>query len=161
MPVVISPREAIREFGARERAIRDRDIPWIPYGEGSWFKPLRFDVVRGGWIVMVKVDGPGRINRHQHTGQVLGYCLEGSWRYLEHDWIAEPNTFVYEPPGDIHTLVSDHPHGMVTLFQLEGTLRFMDDNDELVDEQDMFWYLDVYLRWCRDQGREPDSELFY
>jgi 2,4'-dihydroxyacetophenone dioxygenase len=154
-------QKTIHEFGAHERAIPLDDIPWLPYAEGSSWKPVRFDVVNASWVALVRVDGPGRINRHQHTGEVLGYCLEGSWRYLEHDWVAEPGTFVYEPPGDVHTLVSDHPKGMVTLFLLSGTMRYMDDNDELIDEQDVFWYLDQYANWCRENGRDPDRELMY
>ena len=29
----------------------------------------------------------------------FGYVIKGSWRYLEHDWVAEEGGFVYEPPG--------------------------------------------------------------
>ena len=36
---------------------------------------------------------------------VFGLVLRGSWRYLEHDWTAHEGDFVYEPPGEVHTLV--------------------------------------------------------
>ena len=36
---------------------------------------------------------------------VHGFVLKGRWRYLEHDWVASAGSFVYEPPGEIHTLV--------------------------------------------------------
>ena len=35
--------------------------------------------------------------------------IKGRWHYLEHDWVAEEGTFVYEPPGEIHTLMVDEP----------------------------------------------------
>jgi quercetin dioxygenase-like cupin family protein len=35
---------------------------------------------------------------------VVGYVIRGRWKYLEHDWVAEEGSFVYEPPGEIHTL---------------------------------------------------------
>jgi outer membrane protease len=31
--------------------------------------------------------------------------LKGKWKYLEHDWVAEAGSYVFEPPGEIHTLV--------------------------------------------------------
>jgi hypothetical protein len=35
---------------------------------------------------------------------VTGYVLRGRWHYLEHDWVAEPGAFLFEPPGETHTL---------------------------------------------------------
>jgi len=40
-----------------------------------------------------------------HPAPVHGLVLEGSWRYLEHDWVARKGMYVFEPPGEIHTLV--------------------------------------------------------
>ncbi len=34
-----------------------------------------------------------------------GFVLKGHWHYLEHDWVAEEGGYVYEPPGETHTLV--------------------------------------------------------
>ena len=80
---------AIEELGLSDRAIHSDELPWVPQGERAWFKPLRFDLTSGRWV-----------NRHRHTGgQVMGYCIEGSWRYLEHDWVARSGTLVYEPPA--------------------------------------------------------------
>jgi hypothetical protein len=80
---------AIEELGLSDRAIHSDELPWVPQGERAWFKPLRFDLTSGRWV-----------NRHRHTGgQVMGYCIEGSWRYLERDWVARSGTLVYEPPA--------------------------------------------------------------
>jgi len=38
--------------------------------------------------------------------------MEGSVRYLEYDWVAGPGAFIYETPGLVHTLVTDHPQGV-------------------------------------------------
>jgi anti-sigma factor ChrR (cupin superfamily) len=153
--------QTIQRYRVHEVEFNAGKLDWIPYAPGSSWKPLRFDVRNGRWVALVKVDGPGRINRHQHTGQVLGYCLEGDWRYLEHPWVARPGSFVYEPPGEVHTLVSDNPRGMLTLFMLEGTMKFFDDDEKLVDEQDVFWYLDAYAQYCRDHDTEVDESLIY
>ena len=139
-----------------DRAIQSDEIPWVPQGERVWFKPLRFDLTSGRWINVLKIEGEGRVNRHRHLGgQVLGFCLEGSWRYLEREWVARPGTLVWEPPGDIHTLVVDDPGGMTTLFVLEGTVQYIDDEDRLIYQDDVFSKLQRYHTYCREQNIEP------
>ena len=53
--------------------------------------------------------GPGLVNRHYHPQQVFAYTISGKWGYLEHDWVATAGDFVYEAPGEAHTLVA-HEH---------------------------------------------------
>jgi hypothetical protein len=139
-----------------DQAIDSDKIPWVPQGERVWFKPLRFDLVNGRWINLLKVAGGGKVNRHRHSGgQVLGYCIEGSWRYLERDWVARPGTLVYEPPGDIHTLVVDGVEGMQTLFILEGVIQYLDDDDNIIYQDDVFTKMERYLNFCKAQNIEP------
>ena len=151
--------DLIAQMGLPDQAIQSDELPWVPQGERAWFKPLRFDLTSGRWINLLKVEGSGRINRHRHTGgQVMGYCIEGSWRYLEREWVARPGTFVYEPPGDIHTLVVDEESGgMLTLFILEGTVQYIDDEDNLIYQDDVFSKLERYLKFCEEQGIEPQD----
>jgi hypothetical protein len=148
--------QTILEMALPDQAIDSTKIPWVPQGERVWFKPLRFDLVNGRWINLLKVEGGGKVNRHRHSGgQVLGYCIQGSWRYLERDWVARPGTLVYEPPGDIHTLVVDGAEGMQTLFILEGVIQYLDDDDNIVYQDDVFTKLERYLNFCRAQNIEP------
>ena len=146
---------AIEDMGLPDQAVDSVDLPWVPQGDRVWFKPLRFDLSSGRWINLIRGRGPGKINRHRHSGgQVLGYCIKGSWRYLERDWIARPGTLVYEPPGDIHTLVVDEDE-MMTLFIIEGVIQYIDDDDNLIYQDDVFSKLERYLKHCRDHGIEP------
>ena len=148
--------QTILEMALPDQAIDSDKIPWVPQGERVWFKPLRFDLVNGRWINLLKVAGGGKVNRHRHSGgQVLGYCIEGSWRYLERDWVARPGTLVYEPPGDIHTLVVDGVEGMQTLFILEGVIQYLDDDDNIIYQDDVFTKMERYLDFCRGQKIEP------
>jgi 2,4'-dihydroxyacetophenone dioxygenase len=88
----------------------------------------------------------------------MGFCLKGSWHYLERDWVARPGTLVYEPPGDIHTLVVDERvEEMQTLFILEGTVQYIDDKDDLIYQDDVFSKLERYLKFCDEQGIEPQD----
>src|SRR2546423_10888493 len=65
---------------------------------------------------------------HYHVGTVHGYTMRGHWRYLEHDWIAKPGTYIYEPAGEAHTLVitEDSPEPMIMLFVVGGGLIYLD-----------------------------------
>ncbi len=47
--------------------------------------------------------------------------------YLEHDWVAEEGSYIFEPPGETHTLVvPDDGKEMITMFQVNGTLVYID-----------------------------------
>lgn len=150
--------ETILEWGLPDRAIDAESLPWVPQGERVWFKPLRFDLAAGRWVNLLKITGGGKVNRHRHSGgQVLGFCLKGRWHYLERDWVARPGTFVYEPPGDIHTLVVDPGEEMQTLFLLEGVVQYLDDDDNVIYQDDVFTKLERYRKYCQEQGIEPQD----
>jgi 2,4'-dihydroxyacetophenone dioxygenase len=147
----------IMEFGLPDQAIDSEKIPWVPQTDRVWFKPLRFDLATGKWVNILKITGGGSVNRHRHSGgQVLGYVIQGTWRYLEREWVARPGTFIYEPPGDIHTLVVDEGE-MQTLFLLEGTVQYLDDEDNVIGQDDVFTKLDRYVSYCRETGCEMQN----
>jgi len=153
--------QTILSMSLPDQAIHSDEIPWVPQAERVWFKPLRFDLTSGRWVNLLKVTGGGIVSRHRHSGgQVLGYCLQGSWRYLERTWVARPGTLIYEPPGDIHTLVVDDAEGMITLFVLEGTVQYLDEDDNLLYQDDIFTKMERYLSYCREQGIEAKDLRF-
>jgi len=148
--------QTILEMGLPDQAIQSDELPWVPQGENVWFKPLRFDLTNGRWINLLKVTKQGKVNRHRHSGgQVLGFVISGSWHYLEREWVARPGTFVYEPPGDIHTLVVDGAEEMQTLFILEGVIQYLDDDDQIIYQDDVFTKLERYLNYCKANGIAP------
>ena len=158
MATRIEGLQTIMDLGLPDQAIQSDEMPWVPQGDRVWFKPLRFDFANGRWVNLLKVTGGGRVNRHRHSGgQVLGFCIQGSWHYLERDWVARPGTFVYEPPGDIHTLIVDDAEDMITLFLLEGVIQYLDDDDNVIYQDDVFTKMERYLTFCREQGIEPQD----
>ena len=158
MATRIEGLQTIMELGLPDQAIQSDEMPWVPQGDRVWFKPLRFDFANGRWVNLLKVTGGGKVNRHRHSGgQVLGFCIRGSWHYLERDWVARPGTFVYEPPGDIHTLIVDDAEDMITLFLLEGVIQYLDDDDNVIYQDDVFTKMERYLTFCREQGIEPQD----
>ena len=88
-------------------AIPDDERGWVPQAPQVWFRPLLLNTVTGSWCNLLRVRKSGVLSRHIHPSWVTGYVIKGAWRYLEHDWVAREGSFVYEPPGEIHTLVVD------------------------------------------------------
>jgi hypothetical protein len=73
--------------------------------------------------------------------------IRGKWRYLEHDWVATEGSFVYEPPGEIHTLVvpDDCPE-MITFFNISGAMVYLDDKGQQVGYEDVLSKIEM----CRE-----------
>ena len=72
--------------------------------------------------------------------------IKGAWRYLEHDWVARAGAFVYEPPGEIHTLVVDEVAGvdeMITLFNIHGAMVYLDEQGVHAGYEDVFTKLEM------------------
>lgn len=132
--------------------------PWVPFVENVWIRHLAFDVRSSSASNVPWVAAGGMLCRHRHRGPVSGYTLEGSWRYLEYDWVAGPGDFVRESPGRTHTLVSEK--GMKTFFWLNGPLEFLDENDRVMETVDVFWYIDHYESYCREKGLPINERLY-
>ena len=150
----------VREYGFPDVHIggEENESPWIPFKENVFIRHLAFDVRNNLFANVLWVKQGGILGRHRHRGRVFGYTLEGSWRYLEYDWVARLGSYVQESPGAIHTLVSDQ--GMKTMFWLNGSLEFFDDNDNLLEILDVFWAIDHYLNHCQKHGIKVNKKLF-
>jgi quercetin dioxygenase-like cupin family protein len=101
--------------------------------------PARLNAAQGYWVNLLKVTRAGVLSRHRHTNPVHGYVLKGRWHYLEHDWVAEEGGYVYEPPGETHTLVvPDDVAEMITLFQVNGIMLYVDPDGNALGYEDVF-----------------------
>lgn len=134
----------------------ENDRLWVPYAEGIWFQPCLFNVTSGGFALVLKGLPGSKVGTHYHVGTVHGYTMCGHWRYLEHDWIAKPGTYIHEPPGEAHTLVilGDSPGPMMTFFVLEGGLIYLDKptNGSFAAYEDGFTALELTRKHYRDAG---------
>jgi hypothetical protein len=66
---------------------------------------------------LLRVRRSGVLSRHRHRKLCTAWC-KGRWRYLEHDWEAAEGSYVFEPPGETHTLyVPEDVEEMITCFQ--------------------------------------------
>ncbi|WP_062216539.1 2,4'-dihydroxyacetophenone dioxygenase family protein [Streptomyces sp. NBRC 109706] len=120
------------------------DRVWVPQAPNVWFRPLMFNTVTGQWCNLLKVTASGIVSRHRHPGAVFGYVIEGRWHYYEHEWIAERGSFVYEPPGEIHTLaVPPDCDYMITLFNITGAMVYVDEEGRQTGYEDTFTKIDM------------------
>ena len=116
---------------------------WVPLAEHVAVRPLQFNVTQGQYTHVMRVTKAGMIARHRHAGGVHAWVFKGRWHYLEHDWVAEEGSYIWEPPGETHTLVV--PEGcteMVTLFQVTGSLMYVDPQGVSTGYDDVFTRLD-------------------
>nr|WP_184072013.1 2,4'-dihydroxyacetophenone dioxygenase family protein [Sphingosinicella soli] len=112
---------------------------WIPQAENVWFRPLILNVSQGYYINLLRVAQAGVLSRHRHSGPVHAFTLQGRWRYLEHDWVAEAGDYAFEPAGETHTLVVDDVgEDMVTLFHVTGGYTYVDPHGGAMGYEDVF-----------------------
>lgn len=125
---------------------------WVPAAmAGVWMRPLLFDTVRGAWVNVVRMRTEGFISRHAHPAPVHGYVLSGNWRYEEREWTASPGDYVFEPPGDIHTLIA-LPGESQTLFWITGALIELDAEGRTLGYADVFTRIEQAARHYESVG---------
>ncbi len=140
-----------------EVAIPDDERVWVPQAENVWFRPLMLNTVSGGWCNLLRVRKSGVLSKHRHPAPVHGFVIKGEWRYLEHDWIATEGAYVFEPPGEIHTLVVDeHVDEMITFFNIAGAMIYLDEQDKIESYEDVFLKIEMCRKWYAECGLGAD-----
>jgi quercetin dioxygenase-like cupin family protein len=130
---------------------------WVPQAENVWFRPLCLSASRGYWMNLLRVRRSGVLSRHRHPQPVHGYVIRGSWRYLEHDWVAAEGAYVYEAPGETHTLVVDAGvEEMITMFQVNGCMIYVDPDGRVQGYEDVFTKIDMCQRHFAAVGLGAD-----
>jgi 2,4'-dihydroxyacetophenone dioxygenase len=152
----------IKEYSRPDVHIIDSEVesPYVPFKPNVFIRHLAFDVRNNYYVNVLWVKQGGMLGRHRHRGAISACTLEGSWRYLEYDWVAKAGSYVRESPGVTHTLVSDDPNGMKTMFFMNGSLEFRDDDDNLLETLDVFWFIDHYVSHCRKHGLKLNETLW-
>ena len=69
--------------------------------------------------------------------------------------MAKEGSFVYEPPGEIHTLVVDEQVGateMITFFNIHGAMVYLDDQGAISGYEDVFTKIAMCRRHYAESG---------
>jgi quercetin dioxygenase-like cupin family protein len=138
------------------QAMPDDERLWVPQAENVWFRPLLLCASGGYWVNLLRVRRTGVLSRHRHPAPVHGYVIQGSWRYLEHDWTARAGDYVFEPPGEVHTLVVEDSVEMVTLFHVFGALVYYDEQDRPAGHDDVHTKIEMCRRHFAAVGLGED-----
>jgi 2,4'-dihydroxyacetophenone dioxygenase len=124
------------------------DLQWYaPFTDTVSSRPLWISPSQNKWCDILRASSAGLVNRHYHPHEVFAYTISGRWGYLEHDWVATAGDFVYETPGEGHTLVAhEHSDPMRVLFIVKGPLIWLDQQGKSVGHFDVH----DYIALCRD-----------
>ena len=134
------------------RHVKVDDLPWADW----WL--LEAKVVRvaedlSSYTLMTRMPPGTRLPKHRHLGPVSGYTFQGTWRYLEYDWVAGAGSFIYEPPGSVHTLVVEGDEPAIVIFEITGGLVLFDENDNVVGYEDAESARDRYFMALEAKGQ--------
>jgi len=131
-------------FGADE-------CPWIPGETGTWNKFMLFDLRKNSFTTLFKMAPNIAIPPHYHSLAVVGYCLQGRWKYKEYDWVAGPGSFVYEPAAEVHTL-QNGDETMTSFFHVTGPHITVDSEGKQIAYVDAFIARDYARQYCESAG---------
>lgn len=151
-----NPAEALKDIVIPHAMTTDERL-WVPQAENVCFRPLCLNISTGYWMNLLRVRKSGVLSRHRHPGTVHGFVIKGRWHYLEHDWIATEGSYIFEPPGETHTLVvPDDVEEMITYFQVNGVMYYVDPWGKGIGYEDVFTKLEMCRKHYREVGLGED-----
>ena len=150
------PKDAQEEIVIPDAVAGDERI-WVPQAENVAFRPLCLNRSQGYWMNLLRVRKSGVLSRHRHPQPVHGWVLKGRWHYLEHDWVAQAGGYVFEPPGETHTLVvPEDVEEMITYFQVNGVMLYVDPYGKTMGYEDVFTKIEMCRKHYAENGLGED-----
>lgn len=143
IPAISDPLklDALPEIYTGNAATEDMRY-YAPLSETVFTRPLMISPSKNMWCDILRADSAGLVNRHYHPREVFAYTISGRWGYLEHDWLAEKGDFVFEAPGEGHTLVTyECPEPARIFFVVNGPLIWLDEKGSGQGHFDVHDYL--------------------
>ena len=120
----------------------DDERYFLPLSETVFSRPMWISPQQNMWADILWAKQAGLVNRHYHPRQIFAYTIQGKWGYLEHDWTATAGDFVYETPGEGHTLVAyESDEDMKAFFVVSGPLIWLDDEGKSIGHFDVHDYI--------------------
>ncbi len=143
-------------------AADDDDKMYVPFTETVSSRPIWISPTANSWCDILMCRGPGLVNRHYHPHEVLAYTISGKWGYLEHDWTATAGDFIYETPGEAHTLVAyEHADPMKVFFVVRGPLIWLDEDGNGAGHFDVHDYIDLCKKHYESIGMAGHVEKLF
>jgi pimeloyl-ACP methyl ester carboxylesterase len=130
-------------------------IPFAPYSDKFMLKLIKVDPITGQWISLLKLPPDSELPLHHHAGTVMVWTIAGKWRYLEHDWVAGPGSFVFETAGSRHMPVSVGNDEVITLNIVQGDWNLLSPDGAVLAIENWKSMMDRYLGFCKAERIEP------
>ncbi len=132
----------------------DEDIPWVDLPDGSGLKLVYAKIKDGLWIVRNRFKPGFQVARHKHTGPVFGYTSTGAWKYEEYEYVNRAGSFLYEPAGSVHTLITppENTEDTDVWFQIYGANLNLHPDGTIESVVDAQLISDAYFALCEMQG---------
>lgn len=130
-------------------------MPFAPYSDEFLVKLIKVDPITGQWITLLKLPPGSVMPLHHHSGTVMVWTIAGKWRYLEHDWVATPGSFVFETAGTRHTPAAVGDDEVITLNIVMGDFNLLSPEGAVLAIENWKSMMDRYLNFCKAQGIEP------
>lgn len=136
--------------------VGEDQVPWVPNiaYPGTWMRLLQADVRAGVYAMAGRLPAGLAVGTHRHTGAVHMFTLSGAWGYREHDYVNRAGSYLYEPPGSVHTLYvpDDNDEITETLTVVYGTTEYLDADGATVAVSDAATNLEAYFASCDAAG---------
>ena len=130
-------------------------IPFVPYSDTYFLKLIKADPIRGEWTALLKAPPNTTLPMHHHSGTVQVWTIAGRWKYIEHDWVAGPGSFVFETASTRHTPTTVGDDEVITLNIVQGDLVFMSPEGAVLAIENWKSMVERYLNFCRANGVKP------
>jgi 2,4'-dihydroxyacetophenone dioxygenase len=149
------PADALSEI-VIPRAVPDDERMWVPQANNVWFRPLCLNRSTGYWMNLLRARRAGMLSRHT---AIQTPCTASFSRDAGATWstFAEEGSYVFEPPGETHTLVvPDGVEEMITYFQVNGVMCYVDPWGQPVGYEDVFTKIDMCRKHFAEVGLGAD-----
>jgi 2,4'-dihydroxyacetophenone dioxygenase len=129
----------------------ERDFPFVEIMPGVEVQVVHADIKAALWVTRMRAQPGVTLQKHLHTGEVFAFTLAGSWKYLEYPDLNTAGSYLYEPPGSIHTLHVPADNTQVTdvWFAIRGANLYLGPKGNIEGITDATVALERYLAACR------------
>ncbi len=128
------------------------ESPWVQLAPGTWNKYTLFDLPNNAYVNLFKINPGCSLAPHYHCQPVIGYVIEGKWKYKENSWVAGPGSTVYESAGTVHTLTNVGAVPMISVFHVTGPSIDVDDAGRQVCYADAYSLHQIIRDYCKLNG---------
>ena len=87
--------------------VPDNERQWVPQAERVWLRPLLTDATAGSWMNQLLVRSTSVLRRHRRPALAHVYVIQDTRLFLEYDWTALQEDYVFKPLRKFQTLVSE------------------------------------------------------